>query len=54
MSERIRLEMTTRERFMQAAKEQMSAFEKREIEFRKKERADRAAELRIPLNTDLQ
>jgi hypothetical protein len=43
---------TARGRFMQAAQNEMAKFERREIEFRKKDRAERAAELRIPTGMD--
>jgi hypothetical protein len=35
---------------MKTVQEELSAFERRETEFQKKEREERAAELRIPLN----
>jgi len=38
-----------RDRFLEAAKKEMFDFEWREIEFRKKERDERAAELRLPI-----
>ena len=43
---------TARDRFMQAAQNEMAKFERQEIEFRKKDRAERAAELRIPTRDD--
>jgi hypothetical protein len=43
------LAVTPRDRFLQAAEKEMIDFERREIEFRKKERAERAAELRLPI-----
>ena len=43
---------TSRDRFMQAAQNEMAKFERREIEFRKKDRAERAAELRISAGKD--
>ncbi|MGM4892627.1 hypothetical protein [Tardiphaga sp. 839_C3_N1_4] len=42
--------MTKYEQFLQQANEQMLAFERRESEFRKKERAERAAELHLPIS----
>jgi hypothetical protein len=45
----IQLAMTPRDRFLQAAEKEMIDFERREIEFRKKEREERAAELRLPI-----
>jgi hypothetical protein len=41
---------TSRERFMKAAEKEMAKFERREMEFRKKDRKERAAELQIPLS----
>jgi hypothetical protein len=43
---------TARDRFMQAAQSEMAKFERQEIEFRKKDRAERAAELQIPTVSD--
>lgn len=43
------LAVTPRDRFLQAAQKEMIDFERREIEFRKKERKERAAELRLPV-----
>jgi hypothetical protein len=43
------LAITPRDRFLQAAAKEMLDFERREIEFRKKERKERAAELRLPI-----
>jgi hypothetical protein len=40
--------ITPRDRFLQAAEKEMIKFERQEKEFRKKERADRAAELHLP------
>jgi diphthamide biosynthesis methyltransferase len=40
-------ETTQRDRFMRAAEKEMAKFERREIEFRKKDRQERAAELDI-------
>lgn len=41
---------TSRDRFMRAAEKEMAKFERREIEFRRKDRDERAAELQIPLS----
>jgi exonuclease III len=41
--------ITPRDRFLQAAEKEMAKFERQEREFRKKERADRAAELHLPV-----
>jgi hypothetical protein len=40
---------TPRDRFMDAAKNEMLAFERREREFRKQDKRERAEELRMPL-----
>jgi hypothetical protein len=42
----------SRDRFMKAAEKEMAKFERREMEFRKEDRKERAAELRIPLSKD--
>jgi len=39
---------TPRDSFMDAAKKEMLAFERREREFRKQEKRERAEELRMP------
>jgi hypothetical protein len=44
-----RIAATPRDRFLQAAKKEMAKFERQEREFRKKERADQAAELHLPV-----
>jgi hypothetical protein len=41
--------VTPRDDFMEAARREMVKFERREIEFRKNDRSERAAELRIPV-----
>ena len=43
---------TSRDRFMRAAEREMVKFEGWEMEFRKKDRKERAAELNLPLPTD--
>lgn len=43
------LTLTPRDRFLQAAEKEMIDFERREIEFRKMERQERAAKLRLPI-----
>jgi hypothetical protein len=52
MAEHSVIGATARDRFMQAVQNEMARFERREIEFRKKDRAERAAELRIPIGKD--
>jgi hypothetical protein len=42
------LAITPRDRFLEAAKRELAAFEKKEREFRNKVRKERAEELRIP------
>ncbi|QND69785.1 hypothetical protein [Tardiphaga robiniae] len=44
--------MTKYELFLQQAQEQMLAFERRESEFRKREREERAAQLHLPISRD--
>jgi hypothetical protein len=44
--------MTKYDQFLQQAIEQMLAFERRESEFRRKERAERAAQLHLPISRD--
>ena len=50
MREDTRLGMASRDRALEAAREELVAFERRENEFRKKDREERAAELRLPLD----
>jgi hypothetical protein len=50
--EHTRIAMTPRDRFLQAAEKEMAKFERQEIEFRKRDREERAAELRIRLRDD--
>ncbi|WP_445490159.1 hypothetical protein [Rhodopseudomonas sp. RCAM05734] len=52
MTDHTKIAMTPRERFMQLAQEQMSEFERRETEFRKKERKEREAALHLPFPVD--
>ena len=40
--------LTSRDRFLQAAEKELAAFEKREREFLKMERKERAAQLQLP------
>ena len=42
------LAIKPRDRFLEAAQNEMIAFERREREFRRKEKQERAAELQIP------
>jgi hypothetical protein len=49
MTEHTQLAMTPRDRFLEAAQKELAAFERREREFSKKERQERAAELQIPV-----
>jgi hypothetical protein len=42
--------MTKYEQFLQQANEQMLAFERRESEFRKQDREERAAQLHLPID----
>jgi AAA+ superfamily predicted ATPase len=47
--EHVQIAATPRERFMHAAKRELARFERQEIEFRKREHEERAAELRLPI-----
>jgi hypothetical protein len=47
--EHTRIAVSPRDRFLQAAEKEMAKFERQEIEFRKRDREERAAELRISL-----
>ncbi|MET4384381.1 hypothetical protein ABIB73_000116 [Bradyrhizobium sp. F1.4.3] len=49
MTERTQLAIAPRDRTLEAAKKELADFERRENEFRKKDREERAAELRLPL-----
>lgn len=49
MTDRTQSAMIPRDRRLEAAKKELVDFEKRENEFRKKDREERAAELRLPL-----
>jgi hypothetical protein len=44
--------MTKYEQFLQQAQDQMLAFERRESEFRKQDREERAAQLHLPIPPD--
>ena len=48
MVEQIQLHAKPRERFLEAAKKELAAFESKEREFRKKLRRERAAQLQLP------
>ena len=50
MMERAQMTATAHKAFMQAVETEMAKFERQEIEFRKKDREERAAELHIPLD----
>lgn len=52
MPGRTQIAMSAREHAMEVIRAEMSAFERREIAFRRKVRQERAAELRLPLNAD--
>lgn len=49
MTENTHHDATWRTHLLEAAQEEMVKFERKENEFRKKDRAERAAELHIPL-----
>jgi hypothetical protein len=48
MTEHTQLAVTSRDRFLEAAQKELIAFERRERDFIKKEKQERAAELLIP------
>jgi hypothetical protein len=50
MTGHTQLAVTPRERFLEAAQKELIAFERREREFRKKDREDRAAKLQLPID----
>ena len=50
MTGHTQLAVTPRDRFLEAAQKELIAFERREREFSKKERQERAAQLQIPLD----
>ncbi|MBR1147951.1 hypothetical protein [Bradyrhizobium sp. AUGA SZCCT0431] len=49
MTRHTQLAVTPRDRFLEAAREELAAFEEREREFSKKEKKERAAELQLPV-----
>jgi hypothetical protein len=51
MTERIQRTLDRRDRLLEAARKEFAEFERRENEFRKKDREERAAELRLPVET---
>ncbi|MBR1157298.1 hypothetical protein [Bradyrhizobium sp. JYMT SZCCT0428] len=52
MTGHTRLAITPRDRFLETAQKELAAFERREREFSKKQRKERAAELQIPTIRD--
>ena len=50
MTEHTQLAITPRDRFLEAAEKELIAFERREREFLKRDREERAARLQIPLD----
>ncbi len=53
MTENTQQHAARRNALIEAALEEMLKFERREVEFRKKDRAERAADLRLPLDAIL-
>ncbi len=49
MMEDTHLSARSRDRLIRAAEKEMAKFERREMEFRRKDRDERAAELHLPL-----
>ena len=50
MTERAQLGTAPRDRLLEATRKELADFERRESEFRKKDREERAAELHLPLD----
>ena len=50
MTGHTQLALTPRDRFLQVARRELAEFERREREFLRKERQERAAELQIPVD----
>ncbi|MFB9264631.1 hypothetical protein ACFFWD_15880 [Bradyrhizobium erythrophlei] len=50
MTERVQLGTAPRERLFEVARKELAKFELQESEFRKRDREERAAELRLPLD----
>ena len=50
MTEHTQLAVTPRDRFFEAAQKELTAFERREREFQRKDREERAAKLQFPLD----
>ena len=48
MTEHTQLAITPRDRFLEAAQKELIAFERREREFTKRQKKERAAELQFP------
>ena len=53
MTEHSQLLLTSRERSLEAAQKELAAFERKESEFRKLVRKERAAQLNLPASTRL-
>ena len=51
MTGHTQLALAPRDRFLEAVKQELIAFEKKEREFRKNEKRERAVELQIPAHT---
>jgi hypothetical protein len=49
MTEHTQLAITPRDRFLEAAQKELIAFERREREFTKRQKKERAAELQLPV-----
>jgi hypothetical protein len=50
MAERTQVSAETRDRLLEAIEKELTKFERKENEFRKKDRAERAVELRLPID----
>lgn len=53
MTEATQRDAPRRDRLLEAAQKELAKFEQREKEFCKKDRAERAAELQLPLNMNV-
>jgi hypothetical protein len=51
MTEHTQLTLYRQDRLLKVARKELAEFERRENEFREKDREERAAELRLPLET---
>ncbi|WP_199198390.1 hypothetical protein [Bradyrhizobium sp. MOS002] len=50
MTEKVHMQNERRNRLLEVANQELARFERQESEFRKKDRKERAAELKLPLD----